>query len=114
MAKALDDLPANFAFGFLQLLEQALKSRIELFFRMHLKITDGSADMQIMVAEIGLLPSTVGHRFPYMSRGDLHFIPEKPVTETTPTPIEGSWPISLWRLDFRMFSFSWLTDGFHS
>ncbi|WP_162273409.1 hypothetical protein [Sinorhizobium glycinis] len=54
-----------------------MKTFVALFFRVHFKITQRSADMQIMVAHTRLVQGDLRHRLEYMSRRDLHCLPEE-------------------------------------
>jgi hypothetical protein len=73
-------------FGLLQALQKSLKAPIVFFFRMALEVPHRSADMQVVVRPIRPVPRDIVHRFPYMSRRNLHFPP------TTPGRVEGSCP----------------------
>ncbi|MEZ0003274.1 hypothetical protein [Sinorhizobium fredii] len=66
-------LVASFALGPLQIFQQALKMFVALSLRAHLKLTQRSADVQIMVPQIGRVPGDFCHRLEDMSRRELHF-----------------------------------------
>ncbi|MEY9167125.1 hypothetical protein ABIE78_005244 [Sinorhizobium fredii] len=99
-------LATGSALGPFQVLEQGLETLVALSFRVHLKLTQRSADVQIMVAHIRCVPGDLCHRFEYMSRRDFHFLPEElcfPENAKLWRRFLLSWVGSQLRIDFSSF-----------
>ncbi|MDK1488598.1 hypothetical protein QN219_00765 [Sinorhizobium sp. 7-81] len=58
---ALLSLSVGIAFGSFQSLKQGLEPFVALLFRVHVKVANGSADMQIVVAQGRFVPGELGH-----------------------------------------------------